>query len=258
MGLFLPQRWRRQPQVSVGINRASPLSSGINHLYWFGTGGSRDLVRSTAAGVNTAVVEATTYGLGKTSNGSTTETSFPHDDNLAAGDLTFFVLCRVNSIPANFSALFDKPGGGSRELALFYDTAGKVDFAAVGMGNLSVTSTLALPIGTLSSVCLIRNMSNNNLDYFVNGVKNATLSTAASGVTAGNGLPLSFGLNPSAGGSAIGVTYYAAAHWPRVLADAEVVELYANPWQLVGPIPSRDYFFSAAAAGDVLMAQACL
>lgn len=246
----------RQPTVASRIDYSSPLANGLTRLLWFGSGQPTDLTRGSYAGTATATVSATPNGIGRTSDGSTTETAFPDTGNLTTGDLTFFVLVRINSIPGNFATLYDKGNASTRELSLFYDTAGKVDFVAIGNGSGGFSGTLALTTGALSSSCLTRIMGSNAVTYFANGVKDG--GTFTSGSTLATAVPMSFGLNPSTGGNAMGATYYYAAHWGRVLSDSEIATLAANPWQLFAPLPRRQFFIPNNVVADLLMGQICV
>jgi hypothetical protein len=240
MGLFLAQRWRRQPQYPVGVDRGNPLSRGLVQLVsGVDTIGPipsvGPYVATTPSGTASKVVGPKGYELRQTGNGYwLSSTQLP---------ATRSVLLYLDiPVVASTLQLALTPGSGS--------CAGWIGISAANaftIGGAADSATGSASVGHHAIVCTRYDHGTSDHYLYVNGVlANSALSSSTLGDGSGGTALGNFG---SSGGFAFGGGILQFAAWDRVLSAAEIYAVSDNPWQLYAPLRARRYFGIATGAG---------
>jgi hypothetical protein len=232
MGLFLPQRWRRQPQYPVGINLGNPLTSGLIvlvnssqlHEANSNTVGIPKTVTKNAApyGVGTLVAQSTAAGI-----------NFAAAKVIGAGDTTTFVLASNFTAVGSYVYMAGSYSGSvgigliHRHISITSQRWGVLDgatFYSSGEGT-PIDSALHLFVHT-------RNGTNKVL--YRDGILKSTTAGANLDVSTATG----WVQNNLATGDTSGcnANIFMSGRYNRALSLEEIRELNANPWQLFAPI----------------------
>jgi hypothetical protein len=242
-GTFLPQRWRRQPQYPVRLNRGHPSVLGVIACYNAGSGlidpntGASLIKASTAA--NVVSTEGIAY-VANTSGGFTMPDSF-RAKIAETGEATGLWI-NVNGITGNNGLCYFQnvadithyPYQGQLYFSTFHNS--RYMSGGISLVDLTLPHTLVIRVKAGS-----QKVNQNGLLF------NSTSAAAAAQCHA----------TTSILGSDTDSTswYYRGAHplflgWNRFISDAEVQELALDctrPWQLFAPIPARQFFIGGAA-----------
>ena len=255
MGLFLPQRWRRQPLSLLGIDETNPLTVGlaragypINGVLWNSVTGIVGNWQGTPT-VHTQV------GVGFSTDGSSTYQAIPSVVTTSGG-YTLATLASLNIRVGIAERLISLSAtGGSVQATntvgwiVPYDSAGnkliQVGHSIIGTGNLAFAA-VALPLIYQTGLHLYSasdNYTASGITAFADGV-NLSMGTVsrANGTiwtTQSDALEL--------GRTTVQDTVYwgqhlaidLVLHWTRILSPQEHAALAENPWQLFVPLSRR-------------------
>ena len=233
--------WKRQPTHSIRqcLNASNPLTRGL-------------VVCVSGASLRSV---ATPFGLGTTKD--FVNTSNVAVTNLTVKNSTVFVYSYFFSIPEWSAAgylytdtTFSYPNDKGIKLASAKRYGSYTVFSRDdGNSNRSATVDLLtgdLVAGTAFKQCL--SIDDTYLVNFYDHVNGRTKSavTTMQGFTYPENYSGAVFIGPDAAATHNGTAVLLVARWQRVLADAEVVELYRNPWQLFAPSPSRFYLIPSS------------
>ena len=209
------------------LQRGRSLARGLTIDLPFGdTGGSR-WVNLATPGANgyasgSPTIVGGPYGPATYCTGGSS-VLVPDLGNIAAGDFSIRVIHRPRSWSAgDYVTLFDKGGSAAtRELSLFIDRNGNIDYQGIGASDTSATAPTAMVAGGLYDFVLTR--SGNTCTAYVDGYARGSFTSG--GVVAGP-YPLSLGGNPSGGGNTYDGEYHLFQAWVgRCLSPSEVSRL---------------------------------
>lgn len=153
----------------------------------------------------------------------------PNWANLVAGDFLIRVIHRPTSWPGTYTALFDKgTSGTARELSIFVDTSGNLSYGSVGdtstgSGGQVLLTTTGMTAGSWWDFVLTR--SGSTCSVYVNGLLKGTFTSSLTGAAASL---LSFGANPSTGGSTYSGSYYQCQYYASTKPSKIVYEMYRD------------------------------
>ena len=148
----------------------------------------------------------------------------PDLGNIAAGDFSVRVAHRPRSWNAgDYATLLDKGfGTSSRELSVFVDHNGNIDYATIGGTDAALVVPTGMVAGGLYDFVLTR--SGDTCTIYVDGLARGTFANAGSTAAPS---PLSLGGNPSGGGHTYDGEYHLFQLWQgRCLSATEVRELH--------------------------------
>ena len=255
MGLFLPQRWRRQPLSLLGIDETNPLTVGlaragypINGVLWNSVTGIVGNWQGTPT-VHTQV------GVGFSTDGSSTYQSIPSVVTTSGG-YTLATLASLNIRVGIAERLISLSATGGSAHAnstvgwiVPYDSAGnkliQVGHAIVATGNLA-SAAVALPLIYQTGLHLYSasdNYTASGITAFADGINlGMGTVTAANGsiwTTQSNSLELGRTIvqDTVLWGQHLAIDL--ALHWTRILSPQEHAALAENPWQLFAPLSRR-------------------
>jgi len=259
MALYLPQRWRRQPQYPVEIDLSHPLMIECVHyftcepyrvkrpddwlgnaLFWDGTYGLNSIYHHPAGSVAWNTSTSTNQDVWYTS-------SIPDAGTKTISGWSKRIL---NALGADVAT----PGfQGATNNWLDTQAGPKLVPACYNGGSYSYSSEEITSTGVYSTGYTWAN--NGDIQQTVNGAFVGVSDTnitrpATSGGTlhnGANGRPC-FDTGNTAGPSGGNMTI-ASAMWQRELVEAEFKTLHENPWQVFQPQIARIYSFPAAAGG---------
>jgi hypothetical protein len=263
MGLYLPQRWRRQPQIALGINWGSPLSSDLQLVY------TRDVLleRKKTSSVSSRYasnggINATSAGLGYKIGGNIAD-YVRFDTNYvlpAASPCTLEALVIGSSFPPLTTTVTLSTasntngdvglGGGTVRSLLNYPGADPCNMSWWA-SNIDYNSAQTNIANSLQHIVLTKAAGTNSaltITVYRNGVTIASGAGTGTDTYVDSGPYFYLGGGHPSRGSTITGTIVKAAVYSKALSAAEVADLYVNPWQSFVPIPARQYFFSAGAA----------
>jgi hypothetical protein len=259
MGLYLPQRWRRQPSLRVGVNLAHPSSDGLVLDGIYPAAGLYDTANTPAAltvpnGIDSGTVDGVRPAY-----------VFSGTKHINCGNPSKLGI--TGSITVMAIVLPDPACTAGQIIAKDKDTGGRAynldknqnDYRFYIAGGLGADLIAWSGAGsdTKAVLCGRWISTSNEISLWSDGLKKTSGTTTSTSIPSATANVL-IGRREYAGfegnwAGKIGLPRI----WNRALSDAEIVNLSADPDALFAPIPARNYFFSAA-AGDVLMAQACL
>lgn len=220
-------RRRRFVPPNAQVDWSHPLSQG---LVWASHGPrGRNLVTGDAlVPTGTPTHDATRYGTGiKCSGGAFVSGACPQ---LATGNsVSLHLLVRFDAMIGAYTALFDKGVGGSRDLSIFYDFGGNVNYTAVAESNDSNGYATGFVEGQTHDYVFTWDLVTTTTCHYVDGALKATATqTAGGGASASD---LAFGGNPSGGGLQPSNTYAACQVWRgRTLRATDVAMLFVDPF----------------------------
>jgi hypothetical protein len=254
-GIYLPQRWRRQPPYPVGLDVANHLGQGLLKAHWVNAG-----PEWTAFNGPTQVVNGpySTFNYAAASSQYFTTSIVP-----TTNAVTFLALVRLADLAAA-NRSFISAGAGTNDRFLLYSApdVGVASFRFfVGSGGTTVQipGTGVGAANTEWNLLIGRQNSASSRDIWRNGIVLATNTTTVN-VAAVN--TVAVGGYWTSG--AIQANFYMngqialAAMWGRALSDDEIREVSINPWQLFRPattpviysLPSAGAFTLALDAGS--------
>lgn len=251
MGLFLPQRWKRQPQGPQRINWGNPLARGLIGLH----------VPDTA--VYTPVGGASTQA-GAQGRGFVAGTSqyWQTNDQARVSAFPTWTMLAFAKLPSSGSgsgrtAYCERPN--DPHIVKIHWGLGSNPQAGVtvrdqGYGGLinDAPPEAAVAAGSIATFGATRHATNDHR-IIVNGRQTNALTTTVPfnfGTTAAT-----IGNDPqdSSSASFSDGLLFAVCTWSRPLSDSELRAWHANPWQLFAP--QRATFFSLpGTSGPVLSA----
>ena len=221
-----------------------------------------DRAQATVSGpiaVNSIVGRATQID---TVGGSSKYVSWPTStrfDLPSSGSTLALVARLAGTVSAEYCRIFHrdiKTIPPAESYGFLITTAGDKNGAPYGyFAGTNVGYTLAS--GQLSSTIferLVIQHDGTNATFWRNGT---AVETVAISTPASSALTMRIGAHsgPAFGANVdVEMAFVDGRRW----TNAEIIAWSKNKYSIFAPIPSRRYFFSAGAAGDVLMAQACL
>jgi hypothetical protein len=237
--LILQRPWTEQPQEVAQLDDANPLTAGIIDAILPASGRS---VKGITGALDTASATNTVYtpGFGRKFTTGNNRDTYSIPAAQTAGPVSMLALYRLTGTPA----------GSVRVVGNTSTTAQGFGLAPNGTSFRAIFSNGSATFLTGGSVsvalkCDVLTNDGTNGNYYENGRLVAGPTAAA--ITASS-KPLTLGDENSATGNAAACEIYLVVVWNRVLQAREVLELYANPWQLFAP--RRIYVPYAAAAGN--------
>ena len=262
MGLFLPQRWKRQPQGPVRVDRSNPLGARASGIY-------TPSVRVAQPGT----VVATPIGLAATGNTDQTfllqrDAAFQSADVVSV--FCYLILLRTSGSPSNIFATRGTDGGnGNRrgfELGIragsfinsftqFIDSTGNRDGGnEAGDAATYGSDWVGVPLSVVFDVSR-DTLSRHTTRFRRAGSAVEALATGTSTTVYGSDTP---GVNAprvvgsTAGASGVSDVQLAIAFWQIGASTAtQRAAWFDNPWQILAP--QRATFFSLpGTSGPVL------
>lgn len=249
-GLFLPNR---KPLGPVRLDFSQPITQGLFDCLLFNEGAGAPINYAIGAPQYATLTSNPTWAMtaagpgGMTTGGSSF--NIPYHGSLVGGDFSIRLLVYVVSWPANFTTLFDKSSGVSREAALFFDTSGNIDF--MDFGGLSGSVSVATGMSAPGLYDFVMTRAAGVTSAYVNGKFISTFGSSATTGVAGS--VLSLGGNPSGGGSFANVSYISAQTWLRAISADEISNLYINPYHFVTPSEGEMPALVAPAPGSSVL-----
>lgn len=260
MALFLPRRWRKQPQYPVEVDTSNSLAAGLQALVHVVAGvGPVDVCSGRIFNVRAGTLATTPTDIGVLANTSGANNSAWEDSVTTlrptlgtiawhgvklAEDTTnggiFELTHSSNSAASPYVAIGVKRYLGTTSVIFVSDNGGTVRNLSFDPGTVAIGTTETM-VGRVESGA-------QHVTYASRSIRVSASGTVAGDLTYGSGPRLVIGEDYRAGtrngGRALGV----GAIWGRYILDAEVEEFIVNPWQLFAPLHTRRYFF--AAGGD--------
>jgi len=252
MALFLPQRWRRQPQYPVRIDRNNPLTIGLGVLLTTAYGARLNNVSPTA--------DTSVTGFGRSEKGlkytGTTSSTFAWQVGVNPDAITIAALFDLSAL-ANFNQLCAYEQSATANIA--YDlrlgstaTDTKTYFGRTSASGQRFFRGTANAFANESfSNTLVISSPNGLIESAPTYYANKTLITlgddlGAAGQQNSRSVDSLYIGTRQDGASHFWGTIYQFVVWSRQLSAAESLEWAANPWQLFAPLPTRRYFIGAA------------
>jgi hypothetical protein len=272
MGLFLPQRWRRQPQYPVGVNWGNPLTRDLSLLVLPGVSGA-------ANQVSNIIPTPSGYSALATENGMASVMSAGTSNGLSYGNVKKV----IPDASSTYTLLaFAKPGSGDGRCSLVgqsdasggsfpqytldanirFDTAavaGQFALVEYSGGILSSADSTAAAIdGKWHIFAGVRNGAASANKMYLDGVDVTNTTSGGSSTHTATEYVIVGGMFGQSFAAVFPIAL--AAVWSRSVTASEHAELAANIWQLFAPLPARRYFgpTAGAPASIDLMGQACL
>lgn len=251
-----------KPGKTARVNLALPTSHGMCGCFLFNERGgtiARDLVgkmgdvafsSSPVWNMRGIAVSGATGCLSKL-NGIVS------NFNPVAGNCSLRIIHVPKTWPGTYTCLVEVygTGGAGRLWAIFTDGT-NITYRAVGGGDGSpAPNTLTMPVKTLNDLVFVRRLNDTSTGstqvhyWYLNG-KLIFKETGFTNNSWSAGYTLTFGGNPSGGGSLYDGTYLKAQMWNRALHAQEVGWLAAHPWDDIvkNRYSRRERFKTAAAA----------
>ena len=253
MALFLRQRWRRQPEYAVELDRSHPLARGLGGLILYNAGQWRELVGNYALDRRLTVNQPSPVGIGnglETIDGNatgivSTDARSQHDGE---AQITLFVHGFLHPIELTPSGTGEAQQISRAQCQIArpsFSPASDVYFlvATQSFEFIEHNATGLLAYGRPYTVALSRVAGNNGLVCYHNG---RAINTQNGGTGNHRGDPASqfFNLSLNARENrGSGLTIPIGLSYRRVLDDGEHRALHENPWQMLAP-ERRFAFFS--------------
>jgi hypothetical protein len=166
---------------------------------------------------------------------------------------TIRIIFAAASWSGTYSALFEKAESEStRDAIVNVNTSGNITYNTGGGNNSTTTSvSTGMTAGVLWDYCWTYESSGELMRHYVNGrfVAQNGLTNVSDSVSTAD---LWLGGKTAGGGStAVSVAVVLCQSWPGIkLSDAEVTELYADPFGMFDAREPRHYTFLNAPASD--------
>lgn len=221
-----------KPVGRVNLDWRNPLTNGLFDCLAFTEGGGAPRNLAVPAPVTLSggpTWKPTARGIAGAVTGGSSFNIADHG-NMVAGAFTIRLLFQPVAYSGNFATLLDKGNGGGRELSIFLDTSGNIDFLVIGGVGPGLFTT-GFATGKIWDFVLSVNPLVGCTAY-VNGIFLSATGTA--GTTATN-TPLALGGNPSGGGVTGTFNYHLFQSWKRELSASDVKQLYLDPWGMFSP-----------------------
>lgn len=248
----------RKPSGRVRVDWGNPITADMVDCLVFNEGAGPPI--NLATPVVTVNTSSPTWAMtgdgpaGYATGGSSFDV--PDHGNVAAGDNTIRVRAKIISWPSSFTILFDKAPNGvqQRELSVFFDTSGNVDFYSVGgTAGASVSIATGLMPGAVYDFAMVT--ASGTTTFYVNGVSKGSSSAGNGTAGAGSSSFLSFGRNISTGGNNANAQYITAQVWTRALSAGELTYLASNPFGFLttsgGEMPALPTVAAPPATGTI-------
>jgi hypothetical protein len=228
--------WKSKPPQGTPLDATNDLNRGLVYCFPFneGSGPPINLVRAYKATIaGTATWSGGTYGPALSVTGSNYfSIPQPGNDWVMAQAATLRIIHNPN-YSASFSSVVDAgTSGGSRDLSIFLDTNGNIDYQGYADTNYSTTFSTGMAKGSWWDFVTTINGTSGAVIYYVNGAQIGTLS--GSGFSAVSA-PAYFGNNISTGGVSYVGAYALVQYWNRILSAQEIAALHTDPWQIFAP-----------------------
>lgn len=243
--LLLPNRFTRQPQYRVRLDRAHPLTRGID-IAFIDLEAPGLIGPATLTKVESPTRVGAQYGLGWYF-GAFGGDSFDAQNwpVLAAGtEYTYLVVAQLTAT-GSIGHLVD---GDNSTLAFQFrvETTGAPSLLGWNTVPEVVTATgTVIPIGEAQTI--IARQTTTTCDVFQKGVKTAT--TAFTGTIAGQ-VANEYFVGTRSGSTNLKGSIGLLIRWNRAISDAEALEISRNPWQLFAASPRKMWFgFGASSSG---------
>jgi hypothetical protein len=246
--------WTQQPQIRLGLNKASPFARSVRVLLSGAQPGVNLVDGKPLTVTGGASQRGTTQGIAQSFNGTSQALSMPLDlsNTNAVTVLSAFVFDSYPSLYAMFWEFTSDGQANAGAFASYYDVAGGGFSVVTGGATGATGNRYAL---TAPSFLVLATTYDQSL------TPTAWISTYKNGV---GDAPITQYLTGSVGGSFANSTLYIGARtastlWAnfspalfalldRALSDAEHAYLAANPWQLLAPMVRQ---FPGSANADV-------
>lgn len=230
-----------KPGRPVRVNFALPTSNGMCGCYIFNERGgkiARDIVGKMGDVSFSSSPVWTTRGIrcsGGTGNLTGTNV-IKSAFNPVLGNCTLRVIHVPSSWPGTYTCIVEAANGGTRLWDIFSNGSAIIYRGIGGSDGSAAANTLTMPVNTVNDLVFVRRLNDTSTGstqvhyWYLNG-KLVFKETGFSAVTwPTTGYTMTFGGNPSGGGSAYDGTYLKAQMWNRALHPTEVNWLYRNPW----------------------------
>lgn len=250
----LADKWTRQPQRALGINRDSPLTVGLTRLTMpgidFGRTRSGLFTPASLGAIPTAV------GVAGNFNGSASLDVGPMD----SGALTVMVGAIADS--GSLKYLFGLEYNGVSEPLTLRINSGSLEFSVYegGVVNdlVSVSAPSADTYNTFYGIAPPDGTTETHEVGFFSRQGAKTSATKSIQVSARNGVEAFVGAGKGFGSP---WRQYAkpilwAATWKRQLTSAELAEVARNPWQLYAKRPKRIFVSAGGGATESVISAA--
>lgn len=272
MGIPERSKWWKPPQRAMRWNEANPLADSLVSLLYFVRGewyeagpygGNVLATRVSGTGTNYQVVD--------TAEGKVNDAAQYATSGSTAGDGYRFVYPRVLTTTSDNLTIFSMGYVGTSAVGplceLLYANTGGATFVARtawGDGTSQLRTVQFQHSASLLSACRSPGTFALNTPNFVIGTKSPSTATAPRGYA--SGALMSTTTNQNAvwintiqevwiGRGASGLVgnqlnggCLVGGLFTRLFTDAEMLELYSNPWQLIRPSKARVYAFGTPAA----------
>jgi len=251
MALLRPTHWVSQPQVAAEIDWSNPITLGLSIAVIPNGNSARELTLSTlSAKVGSPSTSIGQRGVASVGSGGTNYFTFiDHDKYDLVGPIT--VIAVVDGISGSIQGGYLSKGPiDTANTPFFFGRAGAIislsrggasDYQRFNTTNMVLVPDAPCVLGVTQNGVL---GSGATCNYYLNGT---TPGSSAGGgmantVATANALPVRFA-------GTVEKVYLSFA-FNRVLSDAEIKSLSANPWQIFKPIPRR-IFVPVSAGSDV-------
>ncbi len=181
-------------------------------------------------------------GQGAVRNNKTVKSTF----NPVRGSHTVRICHIPNTWAAAFTALLDTAGtaGSGRILNVFLDTSGNISYRGIGGSDGTPGgNTSGQELGQINDLVWVRSFgdgtsgSTHTHYWYLNGKLFYTEGGLSTVAWPTDGYDMSFGQNPSGGGTIYNGTYVVVQGWDRALSPDEIMLMYSNPYIMYGDGP---------------------
>ena len=238
MALFLPRRWRSQPQYPVGVNAkvSSQIVSAVNLL----SRSPWDVVHGTILTPSSGVITAVgRQGIGVSVVGAADNIAFPADARYSCGTGSFSVLLVFRSASSSVTIPWSIGYGAAWDASPYY---GPWDLTARGVD--SIRSGITAELNT-DYVILWAYNPNVGPTFTINNLTtgNLTQQTVASTLTPSAVTSTSYIGNYSGLNTGNNDLISLDVRWNRAIIGSEAIELVREPWANVfAPLHARRFF----------------
>lgn len=254
-----------KPSLGASVDYGNPIAQGLWFNYLFNEAGGMEVLDSS--GLDSGILSFTNSippgdpavypdwvfdglsvggGKGSARNNKTNLSTF----NPVRGSHTLRVVHIPNTLPGGFTALIDTAGtaGSGRILNIFFDTSGNISYRGIGGTDGSATAnTVGMQVGVVNDLVWVRaygdgtSGSTHTHYWYLNGVLKHTENGLTGVAWPTNGYDMSFGQNPTGGGTIYNGTYILAQAWDRALSASEVAWLYGSPYGIMSDGPIKNF-----------------